>query len=572
MRVLMIVLTLALAMAGDVALWGLGNRPAQVALPHEKLESLSYAPFRRGESPLTYDFPSVAQIRQDLALISTRARGIRTYTSLEGMEAVPRIAAKLGLTMTAGAWLGSVVSTNEEEVSALIAAANRYPKTIRRVIVGNEVLLRNDLTPAQLAGYIRQVRLAIKQPVSYADVWEYWLKHPEMAKDVDFITIHILPYWEDDPVGVKGAAAHILDVYRRVQKRFPGKPILIGETGWPTMGRSRGPAVPGRIEHARFMAAFLALARQQHLDYNIVEAFDQPWKSVLEGTVGANWGVFGANRKLKFPPGQGIEENPHWLDQGLIAACLGLLPALFWLRRRPHWRALAIFAALSQFLAACLVWAGASGFAASYTEAAEIWTGAKLVLETGFALAVLGTLARVLMSPDEAEPTRSLYDALARDGSLAAVGDGLHLALTLLAILLGGLLALDPRYRDFPVADFLVPTLGLLAFKAIELWQRRRASLAYGSLFEASARHGRTLPPSRLLRRAAPVLAALLLLAALTSLIREGWQNREALSWIVLLLLMAPPYLALLRRPARPADETPLELPIGADSELAGPN
>ncbi len=552
MRIILVVLALALTAVGDIALWGLCNRPVSVPMPAGRLESLSYAPFRQGESPLSYDYASVAQIRQDLELVATRAKGIRTYTSLEGMQSVPKIAAKLGLTMTAGAWLGSVLSTNEEEVSALIADANRYPDTIKRVIVGNEVLLRNDLTPAQLAGYIRQVRLAIKQPVSYADVWEYWLKHPEIAEDVDFITIHILPYWEDDPVGVKHAAAHILAVYRLVQQRFPGKPILIGETGWPTAGRSRGPAVPGRVERAQFTAAFLALARQQHYDYNIVEAFDQPWKSVLEGTVGANWGIFDVGRQLKSPPGQPIEENPAWLTDGAIAAALGLLPGLLLLRRRPSWRVVLAFAALSQLLAACLVWAGFTGFAHSYSDAADYWTGGKLVLETGFALAILGTAARVLIPPRyDGAPAGSVYEALARDGSLAAVGDGLHLVLTLVAAALGILLAADPRYRDFPIPDFLVPTLGLLAFKIIEFAKRGRAPLAYGSLFEASAEGCRTLPPSRALLRLSLVLAVVIPIAALVSVVREGLDNQEAMVWVGLFLLMTLPYLAALRRRAK---------------------
>ncbi len=111
---------------------------------------------------------------------------------------------------------------------------------MRAVIVGNEVLLRRELPEAALRAYLERIRAATALPVTYADVWEFWLRHPSLAQAVSFITIHILPYWEDNPVGIEDAVPHVQQVYRRVRAAFPGQEILIGETGWPSEGASAG--------------------------------------------------------------------------------------------------------------------------------------------------------------------------------------------------------------------------------------------------------------------------------------------------------------------------------------------
>ncbi len=138
-------------------------------------------------------------------------------------------------------------------------------------------------------------------PVTYADVWEFWLRHPELADDVDFVTIHILPYWEDDPVPAGDGVTHIDAILRMVEAEMPGKTIYIGETGYPSAGKQRERALPGLVEQASFIRGFLAYAHERGLDYNVIEAFDQPWKRALEGTVGGYWGVFSEDRISKFP-------------------------------------------------------------------------------------------------------------------------------------------------------------------------------------------------------------------------------------------------------------------------------
>src|SRR5690606_10563486 len=180
-----------------------------------------------------------------------------------------------------------------------IKAATTHADIVQAAIVGNETLLRREVTAQRLAGLIGQVKAAIPQPVTYADVWEFWLAHPEIAPAVDFLTIHLLPYWEDDPAGIDQALEHVAGIRQQFGTRFAPKDILIGETGWPSAGRQRETAVPSPINQARFMRGFVQLAENHGWQYNLIEAFDQPWKRASEGAVGGYWGLFDADRRDK---------------------------------------------------------------------------------------------------------------------------------------------------------------------------------------------------------------------------------------------------------------------------------
>jgi len=541
MRAVFSLLAIIVAVAINIAVWAWPNRAVDTGNFSGPLQSVSFAAFHDGQSPLTRVYPSTAQIDRDLAVLVGNVAGIRTYTSLEGMQVVPKLAGRHGLKVIAGAWLSNRLPVNEQEIAALIDAANQYPATVTKVIVGNEVLLRGELKPAELAAYIRRVRQAVKQPVSYADVWEYWMQNPELAKDVDFITAHILPYWENDPVGVDHVGEHIEAVYRLLQERFPGKTILVGETGWPTAGRSRAAAVPGRVNKALFMHKFLELASAKGFDYNVIEAFDQPWKSALEGTVGANWGLFDSERHLKLRLDRPVVEDPQWFNHAGLAALIGLLPAALFFRRRPETWRLFGFVVLSQLLASLLIYAGWQGFAHSYSVTAGAWAAAKLVLQILLAVVLIGTASRMLVPIRPAAPA-GLIDALVRDGSLAAIGQAVYLLQTLIALGLTAALVIDPRYRDFPTPDLLVPAYGMLAFKLFEWLDRRQAPLAFPRLFEAGV-VASALPASW---RRGSWIFALLAIAALATGAGVGWRegtiNREAMFWVATLWVLTLPY------------------------------
>jgi len=207
------------------------------------------------------------------------------------------------------------------------------------------------MTTNDLAATIRSVKTQVTVPITYADVWEYWLRNREIYDAVDFVTIHILPYWEDFPIRAKFAAAHVDAIRQQMAVAFPGKEILIGETGWPSEGRMREGALPSRTNQARVVSEILLLAKQENFRVNLIEAYDQPWKRQLEGTVGGYWGLFDSvQRALKYPPGQTISNFPFWKLQmgcGMGLSVLVFAAAALTLRRRP-WTP-----RLSSWLAVC---------------------------------------------------------------------------------------------------------------------------------------------------------------------------------------------------------------------------
>ena len=89
------------------------------------------------------------------------------------------------------------------------------------MLVGNEVLLRRERTAAQLLGYMQRVQAAVQQPVSYGDVWDFWLQNPSIVAGADFVTIHLLPYWENDPSDIDAAIAAVTHAHDATAKVFP---------------------------------------------------------------------------------------------------------------------------------------------------------------------------------------------------------------------------------------------------------------------------------------------------------------------------------------------------------------
>ncbi|NOT11527.1 MAG: exo-beta-1,3-glucanase [Methylococcaceae bacterium] len=445
MRIVLL-LTLVLGLNGIFSL--LNNLPQEVGadVPEGKLNSLSFAPFREGQSPLEAIFPTVDQIEADLTLLAAKTHTIRTYASGEGtMKAIPALAQKQGLKMIQGAWIGYMDVDNRKEIDALIEAANTYPEVIKRVIVGNEVLLRGEQEPEKLIEYIREVKRSVKQPVSYADVWSMYMKYPQLIREVDFITIHILPYWEDEPIPVTMAPAHIERIYKQVQHEAesiaPGKPILIGESGWPSAGKQRGWAKPSVVNEARFIRGLIKVAQDNHFDYNIVEAFNQPWKSELEGIVGANWGLFSVDRQEVFPLTGKVYENAKWLKELLVSSLIFVLVVAFFARKLQSLSTLrmALFLVFVQLLIALLVNQTDKSWYTSYND----WQRCLAALVAGLNIFLAG-----LAMP-------RAYNLLAEQIVNRKVVSGIQSIIVFVAtvaIYISYQLALNGRYISFPFA------------------------------------------------------------------------------------------------------------------------
>ena len=309
-----------------VAAWGLANQPTSEPAWPRRIQGFAFQPFQKDQDAITGEEPSVQEIDRDLALLAGRTRAVRTYSSIGTLGEIPALASRHGLSVAVGAWLDTDRDRNEREVESAIRLANRHSNVVR-LIIGNEVVLRGDLTIEDLAAHLQHVRSATKQPVSTAEPWHVWIDHPELAEHVDYIAVHMLPYWEG--VEVETAVGYVVDKLHQLEQRFPGKPIVIGEIGWPSEGRTRESAVATKSNQALFLRRFLAQAERHGYVYYVMEAFDQPWKARAEGKVGAYWGVYDADRQQKFSFREPIVRVPNW--QVLAAASVITSAVLLWL-------------------------------------------------------------------------------------------------------------------------------------------------------------------------------------------------------------------------------------------------
>jgi len=533
-------LAFALAALPAFGVWWLTGRP--LAIPYGapgKIPCVSYTPFRVGQTPFDETLVVArAWIEEDLKRLAERVSCVRTYAVDQGLDAVPEIAATLGLKVLLGAWIGREHDKNQHQIATAIRLANAHPGTVRALIVGNEVLLRREQSAARLADYLRAAKAATAVPVTYADVWEFWLTNIELAQAVDFITIHILPYWEDRPIANRAAAAYVRAVWEHFRTAFPGKPVLVGEVGWPSAGRMRAGARPGAVNQARFARELSALAAATPgLDYNLIEAFDQPWKRALEGTVGGHWGLYDADRRAKFPWTGPVAENPAWRTHFLVGLGIAalLLAAVAYrnppLMARPsaaRWFALA-FAAhaaggvlvqqalhMIESSRSPIEWAvGAGGIVVS---AATAWLTLLLL--------ILGRAAPQPLS------VRRVLDWLQRP-RLVDAGLALWLGLLQACVMVAAsahtlALIFDARYRGFPVASFLIPAV---AFAALA-WRTRRA--------EPAPLDGREKGETR----EEIALAGVIALGTVAVVAIEGLRNDQALAWAAVAGLLATPWLA----------------------------
>jgi exo-beta-1,3-glucanase (GH17 family)/cellulose synthase/poly-beta-1,6-N-acetylglucosamine synthase-like glycosyltransferase len=302
-----------------VALFALFNQPTPEAPWPDTIQGFAFSPYREGETPLEHKLPNSAEIDQDLALLAGKTYAIRTYSTEGALADIPAMAAHYGINVAMGAWIDARLDNNETELTRLFEVVPKQHNVVR-AIVGNEALLRGDVSSEQLIGYLDRARAALSVPVSTAEPWHVWIKHPELAGHVDYIAVHMLPYWEG--VSIKRAVDYIDARMDQLHAAFPGKPIVITEVGWPSEGRTRVAAVASKANEAIFLRSFLARAAEKHYVYYVMEAFDQTWKQDTEGAVGAYWGVYNVQRQPKFAFIAPIVHIPSWPLLALLSVIL----------------------------------------------------------------------------------------------------------------------------------------------------------------------------------------------------------------------------------------------------------
>ncbi len=344
----------ALVACVHAGVWAFSEQKLSAPDIQGPVQSMSYAPFA-GATHADKAQTSIAQIRSDLRILSPLTRAVRTYSATAGVELVPQVAAEFGLKVTAGAWLDNNRERNERELRAVVDLARRH-SNIDGIVVGNESVYRGEtvlvgddqLSPEELAQIgtasnaeeqtrikekinvarlirtIQRVKREVSVPVTTGEIWSVWRDHPELVAAVDFIAVHILPYWEG--VSDKAAVDAAIGGYQQLRQMYPGKRIVIAEFGWPSAGYNFQLAKPGYFQQAAVLRDFIARAEAHGIQYNIVEAIDQPWK-YFEGSVGPYWGMFNDARHQKFAWSGPITDPDFW-KTALLALLLGVLLSL----------------------------------------------------------------------------------------------------------------------------------------------------------------------------------------------------------------------------------------------------
>ena len=337
-----VVAVVALVAGVQAGLWALTQTNLRAPDVEKPLASVSYAPFASSTNPDAGGRAKAEQIRADLKLLAPMTRAIRTYSSTAGVEMVPGVASEFGLRVTIGAWIDKHKERNEREIRSVIDLAHRH-SNVNGIFVGNETIYRGDQTVPDLIKMIQRVKRSTNVPVTTGEIWHVWMQHPELVSAVDYIAAHILPYWEG--FSAEQSVDQAILIYDKLRQAYPGKRIVIAEFGWPSAGYNLKDAIPGRIEQAQVLRDFVTRAEAFGIDYNIVEAIDQPWK-IFEGGVGPYWGLFDASRHAKFAWSGPVTAPDHWRLAGiaLLVSVLLSLPVLA-MRSASVWQAVTLSAA-----------------------------------------------------------------------------------------------------------------------------------------------------------------------------------------------------------------------------------
>jgi len=369
------------------ALWAWLNRPSPEPPWPDHVQGMAFSPFGSGQDPVPQVLPTPEQLDADLRLLAGKVTAVRTYSSLKSLGQIPDIAARHQLKVAQGAWVDRQLATNELEIAAAIDLANHHANVIR-LVIGNEVILRNDLSVAELSRQLDRVRAAVEQPVSTAEPWDVWLKNPQLVEHVDYIAVHLLPYWEGIPVDQ--AIDYLARRVAELERAYPDKQVVIAEVGWPSAGRTRDGAVASTSNEAMFLRRFLQRARDEGYIYYIMEAFDQPWKARYEGAVGAYWGVYNVDREPKFAFVAPIVRIPQWQTLAAISVVLAtmVLALLYVHSRTLDARGRSLLAIVVYAVTAAAVWI-IYDYSQQYFTVRSVLIGGPLILSMFVVIAVL---------------------------------------------------------------------------------------------------------------------------------------------------------------------------------------
>ena len=264
---------------------------------------ISYSSLRQNQSPHSQIHPSIADIENDIKYLISITERLRIYDISGNNIFIPLIAEKYNVKLTVGLSLSNDDQKNLEKINGFINLANRHSDTIETIIVGNDILAKEIVTVSKLIEYVQIVKSNVdsnKTKVTIAETWELWTRHPSLINAVDHVTIHIYPYYQI--VSIDVSALHAIGLYERFEEFLKqyNKEIVIGETGWPSDGKTLGVAEANPENQRKFIEEFMSLANKKEIKYYFFEAFDEKWKpSVLDSNSEQNFGMFYENGTMK---------------------------------------------------------------------------------------------------------------------------------------------------------------------------------------------------------------------------------------------------------------------------------
>lgn len=259
------------------------------------IHGLCFSPYVEGQD--TGDVLIESEIRQRIEIIAPHTKWIRTFSCTHGHEMIPRIAKEKNLKTVVGAWISSDKARNEKEINALIGLAKNGLVDI--AVVGNEVLLRNELSVQDISNYLQRVREQVAPlPVAYVDAYFHIIENPELIKETDIVMINCYPFWEGSKI--ENALVDLRKMYELTKNSSPGKKIIISETGWPSMGDKVYEAEPTVANSRKYFLQTQDWAQTEGVEVFYFSSFDETWKIKDEGTVGARWGIWDKDEKLKY--------------------------------------------------------------------------------------------------------------------------------------------------------------------------------------------------------------------------------------------------------------------------------
>ncbi|HRX29051.1 MAG TPA: MFS transporter [Saprospiraceae bacterium] len=264
-------------------------------LLNQGIHGICFSPYTEGQN--VEDFVTKAQIDRRMQVIAPYTQWIRSFSCLNGNEEIPRIARKYHKNTMVGAWVSHDLEQNNREIEMLIQLGKQGFVDI--AVVGNEALLRGELTESQIIGYISRVKKELPNtPVGYVDAYYQYCERPQLVDACDVILINCYPFWEG--ININQASRYLQEMYSVTRKATNGKPIIITETGWPSQGKSELEAVPSTENSMQYFIHTMKWASDSQIEIFYFSSFDESWKIHHEGDVGARWGLWDKNEKLKF--------------------------------------------------------------------------------------------------------------------------------------------------------------------------------------------------------------------------------------------------------------------------------